>query len=568
MVTSGVVKPGMSDEKETPAARPVRRRPRVVEMQPEDSTESVAEQAEARAKEPTPLEQAIRDSVPPEEPKEPTPLEKAIADSVPPAAEAKPAEPARPEEPQPSFAEMFDAEGGVPTGRTFSIGDAVEGTVVHLGAEGAFVELGGRQQAFYPNAELVDARGEIKTRVGARIRGFVVKIDAQGNPELGRQMGGDGVSLDQLRSAMDENIPVEGKVSGVNRGGVSVMFGKVRGFCPMAHLELHRVQDASKYLQQTLKFHVIEVKEREVVVSRRAILEAEAASQRAIALEEIKPGARLVGTVARVVDFGAFVELAPGIDGLIPTREMSFDRRRPDQIVSTGQRVEVLVTEVTQKGGKPRIALSLKALGDDPWDRIDQVAPRGQIVQGVVRKLMEFGAFIELAPGIEGLLHISELGAGAKDPSSYMSVGEPLLVVVQSVDKDKQRISLAPAPKDARAGAKAPSASVQVGDIVEGNVEKIERFGLFVQLDGLAGKAGRGLIPFRELGVEEGADLRKKFPLGSRIKAKVIEAGRLKLSIKAMKDDEDRAVFETYKKSKEGQSMGTFGDLLKKSLEP
>ncbi len=541
----------MSDEKE--AARPVRRRPRVVEMNEED-------------KEASPLEQAIRDSVPPEPAKEPTPLEQAIADSVPP----EPMEPpvaAKPAEPQASFADMFEKQAAVPDGRRFSIGDQVEGTVVHIGADGAFVELGSRQQAFYPKAELVDPRGELKTKVGARIRGFVVKFDPEGNPELGRQMGGGGVSLDQLRTAMDEKIPVEGKVSGVNRGGVSVMFGKVRGFCPMGHLELHRVQDASKYLQQTLQFHVIEVKEREVVVSRRAILEVEAKAKRDVALEEIRPGARLTGTIARVVDFGAFVELAPGIDGLIPTRELSYDRRRPDQIVSTGQRVEVLVTEVTQKGGKPRIALSLKALGDDPWDRVDQIAPRGQVVQGVVRKLMDFGAFIELAPGVEGLLHISELGAGAKDPSSFMNVGDPLLVVVQTVDKERQRISLAPAPKDARAGAKAATSKVQVGDIIEVTVEKIERFGVFVQLDGVAGKAGRGLIPSRELGVDEGSDLRKKFPVGTRVKAKVIDTGRLKLSIKAMKDDEDRAVFESYKKSKEGQSMGTFGDLLKKSLK-
>lgn len=561
----------MSDEEETPttsepAARPVRRRPRVVEMQEPEADEQPADEKPADEKPTglTPLEQAIHDSTPPaaKEPA-PTPLERAIADSVPPAEPA----PVAPAEPQPSFAEMFDAESSVPTRAALSIGDSVEGTVVLLGADGAFVELGGRQQAFYPNAELVDARGEIKTKVGARIRGFVVKFDPQGNPELGRQIGGGGVSLDQLRTAMEEKIPVEGKVSGVNRGGISVTLGKVRGFCPMGHLELHRVQDASKYLQQTLKFHVIEVKDREVVLSRRAILEEEMKAQQAIALEEIKPGARLTGTIARVVDFGAFVELAPGIDGLIPTRDLSYDRRRPDQIVSTGQRVDVLVTEVTEKGGKIRIALSLKALGDDPWDRVDQVAPRGQIVQGVVRKLMEFGAFIELAPGIEGLLHVSELGAGAKDPSSYMNVGEPLLVVVQSVDKERQRISLAPAPKDARAGAKAATANVQVGDIIEATVEKIERFGVFVQLDGVAGKAGRGLIPGRELGLDEGADWRKSFPTGSRVKAKVIEAGRLKLSIKAMKEDEDRAVFESYKESKAGQSMGTFGDLLKKSLK-
>lgn len=464
-----------------------------------------------------------------------------------------------------SFADLLGSEP-VPEAPKAKVGDAVSGTVVHSGNDGIFVDLGGaRQQAFFPRSELLNAQGEVTAKVGDSIKGFVTKVAPDGTLELGKGLG-RGMGLEELEAAMREKIPVTGKVSGVNKGGVQVDLGGLRAFCPISQLENRFVNDASIYLQQTLQFHVVEVKEdgRDVVLSRRAILEAEAAEGRAALMETLKPGARMHGRVVRVRDFGAFVDLG-GVDGLIPTRELSHARLRPDQVVSEGQSVEVMVQEVTEKDGDLRITLSLKDLADDPWDNVDSVAPQGTVVQGTVRRLMDFGAFVELAPGVEGLLHVSELGAGARHPSSFLHVGQTLLVTVQSVDPSKKRISLAPAPKDAEAGTRVVARSLRIGDVVDVVANKVERFGIFVQVEGTTGRAGRGLVPMRELGVAEGTDVRKLYPEGKTFQAKVIDTTKLALSVKAIAEDEERALVKSYQeKTQAAGGMGTFADLLGK----
>ena len=474
-----------------------------------------------------------------------------------PQLEAAPA----PAEPQASFADLFD-DAAVPRSRSLSVGDKVEGTVIHVGPDGAFVDAGGHQQAFYPRMELLDARGELKVKTGDVLRGHVVRMSPDGTPELGRRLGA-GMGTEELEAAMREKLPVEGKVTGVNKGGVTVDLGGLRAFCPIGQLDRGYVEDASVFLQQTLRFEVIEIKGgKDVVLSRKAVVEREAEANREELLKQLKVGDRRVGTIVRVRDFGAFVELAPGIDGLIPTRELSHDRRRADQVVHAGQSVEVSVQEITEKGGDTRITLSLKALADDPWDQVERVASPGQVAQGVVRRLMDFGAFIELAPGIEGLLHVSELGGGDRHPSSFVSVGEPMLVTVKSVDRDRQRIALAPAPQGATAGQRVDGNKTQMGDIVKAVVQRHEPFGIFVQVEGIPGREGRGLIHERETGLDHGADSKKHFPIGSTIEAKVISVGKLGLSIKAIAEDEARREVETYKASQATKSMGTFGDLL------
>ena len=395
------------------------------------------------------------------------------------------------------------------------------------------------------------------------IRGHVVRIDDDGTPELGRRLG-KGMSLDELEAARAEGLHVEGKVVGVNKGGVSVDLGGVRAFCPISQIDRAYVADASVFLQKTLRFVVTSVDhaKKDVVLSRKVILEAEAEENREALLAEMSVGDVRMGTIVRVRDFGAFVELAPGLDGLIPNREISHDRRRADQVVHTGQSVEVKIQEITRKDGDLRISLSLKAMGDDPWDSAERVASPGSVTQGVVRKVMDFGVFIELAPGIEGLLHVSELGAGDRDPSSQFNVGQPLLVTVQSVDRDRKRISLAPAPKGATAGQRVDGNQPQVGDIVKATVSQHEPYGVFVQIEGLPGRMGRGLIHEKELGLGHGVDAKKAFPIGSTVDAKVIASGKLALSIKAIAEDEARREVESYKATQGAKSMGTLGDLL------
>lgn len=463
----------------------------------------------------------------------------------------------------PSFADMFEASGGVaPTRRRYRVGEAVKGQVVLVGAEGVFVELEG-QQAFFPKLSLTAPNGELKVAVGDTLDGFVTKVEG-GTIELGRRLAGMGMSREQLETALAEKAPVEGKVTGVVKGGLTVDLGGTRAFCPMGMVDTRRVMDATPYLLQTLQFQIVELRgDRDVIVSRRAILEAEQAEQREALLQTLQLGARLRGQVTKVLDFGAFVDLG-GVEGLIPTRELTHDRRRPEQVVSIGDYVEVRVLDIT-RGEKTKITLSLKALAADPWDSVEELAPRGRVVSGKVVKLMDFGAFVQIAPGIEGLLHVSELGAGNRHPNAMLSIGEVVLVVVKNIDRERQRIGLAPAPKGASVGeAVEGGAGLTAGAIVQCTVEAHERFGVFVQVEGVPGRAGRGLIRERELGLAQGADPKRAMPIGTELSAKIVNAGdKLELSVKAIKEDEERAVFESYAKGSKGAKMGTLGDLLR-----
>ncbi len=462
-----------------------------------------------------------------------------------------------------SFADLLE-ESTVPTERRYQVGDSVSGPIVHVSADAIFVDLGGRGQAEYSR---VDFDGE--PVVGETIKGVVLAADRDGSVKIGKALS-RGMSLEQLMDAMEQKTAVQGKVSGVNRGGVSVDLGGLRAFCPMSQLDVNFVRDASVFLQQTHSFHITKVEEggKNVVLSRRSILEIEQRAEREKLVSAITPGSTLDGKIASVRDFGAFVDIGGGIQGLIPTRELSHDRRRPDSVVSVGDlvRVQVLSIEKDDKKGQ-RVTLSLKALAADPWDAVAAVAPIGQVVGGVVRKLMDFGAFVELRPGVEGLLHVSELGGGGKHPSAFLSVGQPITVVVQSVDRGKKRISLAPAPENAAVGATVTRKTVAAGSVVEAEIVEHARFGVFAQIEGATGRSGRGLIPTAELDVPHGTDLRREFPVGAKVKCKVLQTGdRIRLSIKAAKADETRAEYLAFQERQGSTNMGTFGDLLKKKL--
>jgi small subunit ribosomal protein S1 len=321
---------------------------------------------------------------------------------------------------------------------------------------------------------------------------------------------------------------------------------------------------------QTLRFLVTDVREggKNVVLSRRGLLAREASESASRALSDIVPGAVLRGTVTGVRDFGAFVDLG-GIEGLIPRSEVSHDRSAAiSDALKPGDTVEVSVLEVKDveaaRPGAPtkKITLSLKALAADPWTELDIV--EGRVFKGTIVRITEFGRFIRLAPAIEGLLHVSELGKNAKGDE-----GEEILVVVKKIDRTAKKISLVPAPEGAEAGstvATGAGVSVKVNAVVTGVVERIETYGVFVQIDGTKGRAGRGLVPQAELGVPRGTDLRKAFPEGTKVTAKVLETGegRLRLSVKGAKDAEERADFEAARgKAQVPASLGTFADLLK-----
>jgi small subunit ribosomal protein S1 len=471
-----------------------------------------------------------------------------------------------------SFAALFESQAAPPRrARALHVGDKIDAVVVRVGKESVFVELDDKQQAFIDTVELRDPDGQVSVKEGDTLSARIVEIDlAQGLVRLGRSLGKPG-SLAAIEQAKASQIGVEGKVTGVNKGGLEVdLGGGTKAFCPNSQADAKFVEDPKALIGQSLRFLVTDIRDggKSIVVSRRALLQREASEAAERSASTLVVGATVRGTVTAVRDFGAFVDLG-GIEGMIPRSEVTHDRSLAvADALRPGDLVEVSVLEVkdvvpTKPGGATKkITLSLKALADDPWAKLDLA--EGRVVLGTVTRTTEFGKFVRIAPSIEGLLHVSELG---KKVRASVEEGQELLVVVKKIDRGAKKVSLVPAPDGATAGSTVKETRIAIGSIVHGAVERIETYGVFVQVNGTKGRAGRGLVPTAELGVPRGTDLRKTFPEGTPVTVKVLETGegKLRLSIKGAKDDEERADFEAARgKVDAGASLGTFADLLKK----
>ena len=483
-----------------------------------------------------------------------------------------------PESESDSFAALFEQEqklkpkGAAARRKTPRVGDPMEAVVVQVGRDTVFVEMDGKRQAFLEATELRAPDGTMTVAVGDVIRARVVEVDADGgNVRLGLSMG-KPTDVTALEQAKEARMPVEGKVTKVNKGGLEVEIAGTRAFCPNSQIDNKYVEDPSSFVGKVLQFLVTEVRDggKSVTLSRRAVMEHELRENASRIMKDVVPGAVLRGTVTGVREFGAFVDIGGGVEGLVPASEIAHDRSvNVASAVTVGDVVEVQVREVRQvepkRKGDPttKITLSLKALAKDPWEGVEQVLTAGKVARGTVTRVAEFGAFVRVAPGLEGLLHRSELGAKEAMPKP----NETIDVVIKSIDRKEKKISLVPAPEGLGAGAQVPELRIAVGAMVTGTVERIETYGLFMQIDGTKGRAGRGLLPNAELGVPRGTDLRKTFPEGTKLTAKVLETGdgRLRLSLTAAKNDAERADYEGYREATAtAAKMGTFGDLLKK----
>ena len=346
--------------------------------------------------------------------------------------------------------------------------------------------------------------------------------------------------------AAASGMPVEGKVAAVIKGGYEVTVGGLRAFCPFSQMDLRRVETAEDFVGRVLEFRVTQYGDngRNIVLSRRQLLEAHAAKAAEETRKKIVPGAVLSGTVAALADFGAFVDLG-GVQGLVPVSEISHSRvGRPADRLRVGEPVTVKVLRVDDEKG--RITLSLKALEGDPWLEVPGRLRERQVVRGRMLRFTEFGVFIELLPGVDGLLHVSEIPRSRQKAMREAAAGgAELTVMIINIDGEKRRIALALAPEDAAAGDQIAS-SVSLGAVLTGSVERVETFGVFVRL----GPGQTGLVPNAELGTARGADDRKAFPVGKEIKVLVlaIEEGgrRIRLSHAQALAQEERAETQAY----------------------
>ncbi len=331
-------------------------------------------------------------------------------------------------------------------------GGRLKGKIVKIGEESAFVDFGGREEAILDLKEIRDAEGKLQKNVGDEVQGVVVDVEGGVRVSLRGGAGGHGgraasaINVAALIEAASSGLPVEGRVTGVNKGGLVVQVLGARAFCPFSQIDRHWVEDPSVYVGQKMMFRVstADPKGRNVVVSRRALLEQDTKVKADSLRQQIAVGQVVKGVVARLRPFGAFVDIG-GIDGLIHVSEISHSRvKDPSDLLKVGQAVEVKVRSVENLGRTDeRIGLSLKDLQADPWTAVAGNLKPGAIVHGKVVRLADFGAFLEIGPGVDGLAHVSTLAdRRVGHPSEVLEVGQELDVWVVSVDPSNRRVSL------------------------------------------------------------------------------------------------------------------------------
>ena len=375
------------------------------------------------------------------------------------------------------FAAMFAAsEAQKPrSGKRPRVGDVVSGKVITIGKEAVFVDLGGKAEGQLDRGQVTDPDGKLLVKIGDTVEARIA-ADEGGVLSLRVKIGRGPEARGELQQAAELGVPVEGRVTEVVKGGVSVDVAGVRGFCPASQLDARPVADLAVFVGQVLQFKITRYEPRNLVLSRRTLLDEERERAATETRKKLVPGAVLRGKVVGFKPFGAFVDLG-GIEGMLHVSELGFTRvDKPEDVLRLGQELDVAVLKIEPGEKGERIALSLKALASDPWRDATASLGEGSRVKGTITRLQPFGAFVEIAPGVEGLVHISELGAGRRihHPKEVVSVGQQVEATVVSIDHERRRLGLSlAASKDAspdeiaQVAPRAPQKLGTLGDLLQ-----------------------------------------------------------------------------------------------------
>jgi small subunit ribosomal protein S1 len=417
--------------------------------------------------------------------------------------------------------------------------------------------------------------------VGAIFRGRIASVAESGHVVIVNRAIDRPAAKAAVAQAREEKRRVHGVVYGFNRGGFDVLVEGLRAFCPASAMALEPIAEPNAFVGRKLEFTLPPSKGGGgIIVSRRGILEREGRKLARQRLKSIQPGHRMVGTVTDVRDFGAFVDLGEGLEGMVHVSELSWQRElKPSDVVKPGDEVVVRVLEVkpaNRKERQGRVSLSIRAVEPDPWDEHAELLTPGAPRKGRIVRTTDFGAFIELAPGIDGLLHISELGRELKHASQALSEGDEIDVVIDRVDAKQRRISLSKlSPMEAQMVTSGEldisqrPRSMKPGSHITVLVERVDHGGVQVKVQGVLGRRGRGFIPNRELSGPQGGVDRKLLVAGHPLEVKIIGTDRdggLRCSLKGRQLDEERRAVQNYRREASKQGLGTFGDLLRAKL--
>ncbi len=467
-----------------------------------------------------------------------------------------------------SFEDMLDSFDDK-TGRELTQGDRVDGKVISIGSQSVYVDTGTKSDGVVDKIELMDEDGQLTVQVGDPVRLYVVSI-SESEIVLSKAISGAGKAT-MLKEASLNRTPVEGKVVGVIKGGLHVDLMGKRAFCPASQLDVIYVENQEEYIGKSFHFLITRFEEggKNIVVSRRELLNEEIRERANAFLKDHQQGDIVQGTVTRLMSFGAFVELTPGLEGMVHISELSWGRiENASEVVQPGDRisVKILKIESSEKEGSYKISLSAKQTTDSPWESMDSLFHPGDQVSGKVVRLTNFGAFVELTPGVDGLVHISEMSHTKRvlRPEDVVQKGERVQVVVKSIDMDSKRISLSikDALGDPWTGA---TAKYEVNSVIQGILEKRESFGLFIALEpGIT-----GLMPASNISsATNRADFDKLKPgdtVDVMIQSVDEENRRLTLTSPDQKETDDWKQFSGgSKKSSAGTMESLFLEAMKK----
>ncbi|MDD5300907.1 MAG: 30S ribosomal protein S1 [Gallionella sp.] len=436
-----------------------------------------------------------------------------------------------------SFAAMFEESL---TRKEMRAGELITAQVVRIDHNMVVVNAGLKSESLIAIEEFLDAKGEIEVKAGDFVTVAIEALEnGYGETKLSREKAKRLAAWHDLELAMEEGRIVEGFVSGKVKGGLTAMVNGIRAFLPGSLVDIRPVKDTTPYENKTMELKVIKLdrKRNNVVVSRRAVLEASMGADREAVMENLKEGAIVKGIVKNITDYGAFVDLG-GIDGLLHITDLAWRRvKHPSEVLTVGDEVEAKILKFDQE--KNRVSLGIKQMGDDPWNGLARRYPQGTRMFGKVTNLTDYGSFVEIEQGIEGLVHVSEMDWTNKNvhPSKVVSLGDEVEVMILEIDEARRRISLG--MKQCQSNPWDDFAiNHKKGDKVKGAIKSITDFGVFIGLDG----GIDGLVHLSDLSWSQpGEEAVRNYKKGDEVEAVVlaidVERERISLGIKQMEGD-------------------------------
>ena len=447
-----------------------------------------------------------------------------------------------------SFAQLFEESLSKQVMRS---GEVITAEVISIDHNFVVVNAGLKSESYIDIEEFYNDRGELDVKEGDYVS---VAIDAlengYGETRLSRDRAKRLAAWISLEKSLESGEQVSGTITGKVKGGLTVMTNGIRAFLPGSLIDMRPVKDTTPYEGKTLEFKVIKLdrKRNNVVLSRRAVIELTQGEERAKLLETLAEGSVVKGVVKNITDYGAFIDLG-GIDGLLHITDMAWRRvRHPSEVLAVGQEVTAKVLKFDQE--KNRVSLGVKQLGDDPWVGIGRRYPTGTRMFGKVTNITDYGAFVEIEPGIEGLVHVSEMDWTNKNvnPSKIVSLGDEVEVMVLEIDEDRRRISLG--MKQCRANPWEEFAdNHRKGDKVSGTIKSITDFGVFIGLPGgIDGLVHLSDLSWNKPGEEAVREFKKGDEVGAVVLAIDTERERISLGIKQLEGDPFNSYASTHEK--------------------